>query len=73
MAIGSELWTEGNQGEACIMADDYGLKLVCWASEKDFTPAQIMAALEEKYPDVTFAIEPDVNPGTIYAVGKRVL
>ena len=73
MAIGSELWAEGNQGEACIMVDDYEHKLVCWASNKDFTSSQVVKALEEEYPGIEFDTRLDVSPGNIYAVGKRVL
>ena len=72
--VPSELWAEGSQDcEACIFVDDYGQKLVCWASVEDFTSSQMVKALEEKYPDVTFDTRLDISPGTVYAVGKRQL
>jgi hypothetical protein len=73
MAIGSELWVEGNQGEACIMVDDYEYKVVAWASAKLITASELKTALEEEYPDITFDTMTDVSPRSIYAVGKRVL
>jgi len=73
MAIGSELWVEGNQGEICIMVDDYECKVVAWASAKLITASELKAALEGEYPDVTFETVTDVNPRNVYAVGKRVL
>ena len=73
MAIGSELWTETKQGEACIMVDDYEYKVVAWASAKLITASELKAALKEKYPDVAFETVTDVNPRNVYAVGKRVL
>ena len=74
MAIGSEFWVEGNQGEVCILVDIYDFKIIAYASSEEITPDRMKAVLKEKYPDVVvFEIMTDITPGKTHAMGKRQL
>ena len=74
MAVESELWTDGKQGApVCIVVDDYEYKVIAWASSERITADMMKAALEAKYPGITFDTRADVSPGNIHAVGMRVL
>jgi len=73
MAVSSEFWTDGKQdAPVCIMVDDYGLKIVAWASDERITASKMKAALEAEY-GIAFETRTDVSPGSIHAVGRRVL
>lgn len=74
MAVSSEFWADGKQGDpACIMVDDYDYKVIAWASSERITAGEMKAALEAEYPGITFNMMADVSPGNIHAVGMRVL
>ena len=74
MAVESELWTDGKQGApVCIVVDDYKYKVIAWASSERITADMMKAALEAEYPGIMFDTMTDVSPGSIHAVGQRVL
>jgi len=74
MAVESELWTDGKQGApVCIVVDDYEYKVIAWASSERITADMMKAALEAEYPGIMFDTMTDVSPGSIHAVGQRVL
>ena len=75
MAVSRNLWVKTEQSEeVCIMVDVYDLKVIAWANATLITASRMKAVLKEEYPDITtFDTMTDVSPGSIHAVGKRVL
>jgi len=74
MAVSSEFWTNGKQdAPVCICTDDYGHKVIAYASSERITANELKAALEAEYPDIEFETMTDVSPGSIHAIGQRVL
>ena len=74
MAVSSEFWTDGKQdAPVCICIDDYGHKVIAWASDERITASEMKAALEAEYPSIIFETRTDVSPGNIHAVGRREL
>ena len=74
MTVSSEFWTNGKQdAPVCICIDDYGHKVIAWASNERITASKMKAALEAEYPGITFNTRADVSPGNIHAVGRREL
>ena len=73
MTVSSEFWTNGKQdAPVCIAVDDYGHKVIAWASDERITANGLKAALEAEY-GIAFETRTDVSPGSIHAVGMRVL
>ena len=74
MAVSSEFWTDGKQdAPVCIIVDDYEYKVIAWASSERITANEMKTALEAEYPGIIFETRTDVSPGSIHAVGMRVL
>ena len=74
MTVSSEFWTNGKQDvPVCICIDDYGHKVIAYASDEQITAGEMKAALEAEYPDIEFETMTDVSPGSIHAVGMREL
>ena len=74
MTVSSEFWTNGKQdAPVCICIDDYGHKVIAYVSSERITADMIKAALEAKYPGITFDTRADVSPSNIHAVGMREL
>ena len=74
MTVSSEFWTNGKQdAPVCICIDDYGHKVIAYASDEQITAGEMKAALEAEYPDIEFETMTDVSPGSIHAVGMREL
>ena len=72
MAVSKNLWAKTEQGDACIMVDIYDLKVIAYASDEQITAPELKAALEAEY-GIAFETRTDVSPGSIHAVGQRVL
>ena len=72
MTVSRNLWAKTGQGEACIMVDIYDLKIIAYASSERIMANELKAALEAEY-GIAFETRTDVSPGSIHAVGMRVL